>query len=117
MIVDAPVEYMTIYIEVEVETRGGTPIAIITGLKIEEPPIPSVPLMNPPQKANVSKRTICWPLYLMSEGMRPRPTLAFKACSDLFMYKPHPVMTSIETMKVAKIAQSSSEQCLTPTAD
>jgi hypothetical protein len=105
------------YMPVDVETKGGTPIDIITGLKIDEPPIPSVPLTRPPKKAKVNNNTSCLPEYLISLGTRPLPSLVFKACSYLFMVKPTTDMINIHTMKQVKINQSVSLQCFTPTTD
>ncbi len=53
--VEAAVENIIMYIPVEVETSGGTPSEIITGLKTEPPPSPRAPLINPPQNAKNNK--------------------------------------------------------------
>ena len=44
------------YIAVEIATRGGTPIEIISGLKMELPPNPIAPLSQPPQNAKISSQ-------------------------------------------------------------
>lgn len=49
--VDAKVEYITIYIPVLVDTKGGTPSYINIGLKIDPPPRPRAPDTNPPKNA------------------------------------------------------------------
>jgi hypothetical protein len=45
---------MIIYIPVEVDTEGGTPKEIMSGLKIEPPPRPRAPETQPPTKAKKS---------------------------------------------------------------
>ena len=102
---------------VDVLTKGGTPNEIITGLKIDDPPIPSVSLTNPPKNAKVNSNTNCLPEYLISLGTRPLPNLVFKACSYLLILKPTIDMINMHTMKQVNINQSVSLQCLTPTTD
>ena len=51
-IVEAAEEYIIMYMLVELETIGGTPSDIITGLKIEPPPRPRAPLVHPPRTEN-----------------------------------------------------------------
>ena len=43
------------YIPVAVETEGGTPRLIISGLKMEPPPKPRAPPTQPPTKAKNNK--------------------------------------------------------------
>jgi hypothetical protein len=51
IIVEAPVENMIMNMPVDVETDGGTPSEIISGLKIEPPPRPNAPPTQPPNRA------------------------------------------------------------------
>lgn len=88
MIVVAADEIITIYIPVEVDTDGGTPSEIISGLKIDPPPRPSAPPTHPPKKAKMSKSRNGLPVYLISLGMRPQFSLILRACSFLFIITP-----------------------------
>ena len=106
MILEAAVEHITMYMAVELETIGGTPIAIISGLKIEPPPKPRAPLTQPPTKAKKSNRPSCLPLYRMSESTIPRPTFCLRAYSLRLIDSPSIESVSIEQTKIAKIAQS-----------
>ena len=48
---DANVENIIIYIPVDVETVGGTPSSIMSGLKTLPPPRPNAPETQPPMNA------------------------------------------------------------------
>lgn len=103
---EAAVEYIIIYILVAVDTSGGTPNDIITGLKIDPPPRPRAPPIKPPNKAKNSKYVSYLPLYLMSEGTSPRPTFYFKAYSVLLTEIPQSESDNRKTIKIVKIIQS-----------
>lgn len=51
MIEEADADQRIMYIPVAVDTDGGTPREIISGLKIEPPPRPNAPLTHPPNSA------------------------------------------------------------------
>lgn len=104
--VDAVDEYNTIYIAVEVATSGGTPIDIISGLKMELPPMPIAPLTQPPQNAKKSRKASWPPRQRISLGTRPRPTFNFRACSLLFINTPSKDSDTIKTEKDKRIAPS-----------
>jgi hypothetical protein len=88
MIVVAAEEYIIMYMPVEVDTDGGTPSDIISGLKIEPPPRPRAPPTHPPRKAKTRSNLKGLPSYLMSLGMRPRLSFYLRACSFLFIMTP-----------------------------
>lgn len=72
------------YMLVEVETEGGTPRATIKGLKIDPPPKPSAPLVQPPNKANINSSLSYLLSYLISLASFLL-NFYFKACSFMFI--------------------------------
>ena len=94
------------YMPVEVDTEGGTPSEIISGLKIAPPPRPSAPPTHPPRNAKVSNSFSCLPLYLISLGIRPLFNFYFKACSFMFILRPAKLNSSITITKRVNIVQS-----------
>ena len=106
MIEDERVEYMIMYIPVEVDTYGGTPIEIIRGLKMLPPPSPRAPPTHPPMKAPKINYDSCTPLNLISVGASPLPVFSFKACSRRLMKTPIMVREKANTMKSTNMPQS-----------
>ena len=54
---DPALENMIIYIPVDDETEGGTPILRSIGLKIAPPPSPKAPDTHPPMNPNITSLT------------------------------------------------------------
>ena len=84
---EARVENMIIYMPVEVETVGGTPSSIITGLNTLPPPRPNAPEIQPPKNAKISSRARGRPLYDRSL-YKIRPFLSLMSYSRLLMRTP-----------------------------
>lgn len=97
---------MIIYIPVEVDTVGGTPIDIIRGLKMLPPPRPRAPEIHPPRKAKTSRMTSYLPSNLISPSTIGCPILILSACSLLLILTPIMLKHKAMTTKIAKILQS-----------
>lgn len=77
------VEKRIMYIPVAEATEGGTPCPSKSGLKIAPPLMPKHPEAQPPRKAVMTTDLTVFLLNLMSEGIKPLPTLIFKAYSAI----------------------------------
>lgn len=71
------------YIPVDEETEGGTPILNSKGLKMTPPPRPSAPDTQPPINAKKTNLNILEPSNLISPSTSPDPYLIFNYCSLL----------------------------------
>ena len=95
------------YMLVELDTIGGTPSEIITGLKIEPPPRPRAPLVHPPRTENKIIIAIYFASQRMSESTRPLPTFCFSSCSRRLIISPIRLRLTISITKMLNMIQSS----------
>ena len=62
---------MIMYIPVDEETDGGTPIANNIGLKIAAPPMPRAPAAHPPVNAKINSLNRLREVILISLSAKP----------------------------------------------
>ncbi len=97
---------MIMYIPVEDETLGGTPILRRMGLKMAPPPRPRAPETQPPINPKTISLTRVHPRILRSLSDRPTPTFYLRACSFLTILIAITVMMQQKTTKLCRTTQS-----------
>ena len=105
-ILEPVVENIIMYMPVEDETEGGTPMLSNTGLNMAPPPSPKAPAAHPPIKAkSKSFRRFCQ-FIITSLSAKPFPKLYFKCCSCLTVLIAKRVALQHTNMKLVMISQS-----------
>lgn len=103
------VENKIIYIPVAEATDGGTPWFKRRGLKIAPPLRPKQPEAHPPMKAVITTDLTVFLLNLISLGIKPLPTLVFKAYSAMIL-----LIAITETTKQIAPYNATRSQSITP---
>jgi len=78
---EAAVEYKIIYIPVDDDTEGGTPMLRSKGLNITPPPSPRAPDTQPPKEAKITSLSTLEPVKAISPSTKPFPYLILSDCS------------------------------------